>query len=82
MKFESRGSSRTYILNRPAKLNALDENMLLLLRPKIEVRLLIPMSLLRFISFSYRNGVSPNYVVQLSGEAKVVRFVLGATLQV
>ena len=37
MKFESTGSLRTYILNRPGKLNALDENMIALLRPKIEV---------------------------------------------
>ncbi|KAF9527023.1 3-hydroxyisobutyryl-CoA hydrolase [Crepidotus variabilis] len=36
VKFESTGSLRTYVLNRPAKLNALDESMLSILRPKIE----------------------------------------------
>lgn len=35
--FESNLAVRTYILNRPLKLNALDEPMLTLLRPKIEV---------------------------------------------
>lgn len=35
--FESNLASRTYALNRPAKLNALDDHMLNLLRPKIEV---------------------------------------------
>ncbi|KAF5380983.1 hypothetical protein D9615_004116 [Tricholomella constricta] len=34
--FESNLAVRTYILNRPLKLNALDEPMLALLRPKIE----------------------------------------------
>lgn len=37
--FESNLAVRTYALNRPSKLNALDEPMLSLLRPKIEVRL-------------------------------------------
>jgi 3-hydroxyisobutyryl-CoA hydrolase len=37
--FESNLAVRTYILNRPRKLNALNEPMLSLLRPKIEVRL-------------------------------------------
>ncbi|KIM49385.1 hypothetical protein M413DRAFT_438570 [Hebeloma cylindrosporum] len=36
VKFESNSSLRTYILNRPSKLNALDEPMLSALRPKIE----------------------------------------------
>lgn len=36
--FESNLSVRTYILNRPKKLNALDEPMLNILKPKIEVR--------------------------------------------
>ncbi|TFK76353.1 3-hydroxyisobutyryl-CoA hydrolase [Pluteus cervinus] len=36
VKFESNRALRTYILNRPTKLNALDESMLSLLRPKIE----------------------------------------------
>ncbi|KDR81742.1 hypothetical protein GALMADRAFT_135147 [Galerina marginata CBS 339.88] len=34
--FESNSSTRTYILNRPGKLNALNDNMLSTLRPKIE----------------------------------------------
>ncbi|PPQ93242.1 hypothetical protein CVT25_015240 [Psilocybe cyanescens] len=34
--FESNSSLRTYILNRPSKLNALDDTMLSTLRPKIE----------------------------------------------
>lgn len=37
MLFESNGSVRSYILNRPKKLNALDISMLELLKPKIEV---------------------------------------------
>ncbi|KAK0211170.1 3-hydroxyisobutyryl-CoA hydrolase [Desarmillaria ectypa] len=36
VKFESLSELRTYTLNRPEKLNALDEQMLGLLRPKIE----------------------------------------------
>jgi 3-hydroxyisobutyryl-CoA hydrolase len=36
--FESNGSVRSYILNRPLKLNALDMTMLGLLKPKIQVR--------------------------------------------
>ena len=57
VKFESRGSSRSYILNRPAKLNALDDNMLQLLRPKIEVGLLaFPVSRSLFISFALGMG--------------------------
>lgn len=35
--FESNGSVRSYILNRPKKLNALDATMLGLLKPKIQV---------------------------------------------
>lgn len=42
--FESNLAVRTYILNRPLKLNALNEPMLSLLRPKIEVRLPVVMS--------------------------------------
>lgn len=37
--FESNLALRTYVLNRPQKLNALDEPMLGMLRPKIEVSL-------------------------------------------
>ncbi|KAF8798139.1 3-hydroxyisobutyryl-CoA hydrolase [Phlegmacium glaucopus] len=36
VKFESVSSLRTYTLNRPQKLNALDDQMLSILRPKIE----------------------------------------------
>jgi 3-hydroxyisobutyryl-CoA hydrolase len=35
--FETNLALRTYILNRPDKLNALDETMLNILRPQIEV---------------------------------------------
>jgi hypothetical protein len=44
VKFESNSSLRTYILNRPLKLNALDEPMLSALRPKIEVCLNNPLN--------------------------------------
>ena len=37
VKFESVSALRTFTLNRPKKLNALDEQMLSILRPKIEV---------------------------------------------
>jgi len=37
VKFDSTGTLRTYTLNRPKKMNALDESMLSALRPKIEV---------------------------------------------
>lgn len=37
MLFESNLATRTYILNRPLKLNALNGEMLQMLRPKIEV---------------------------------------------
>jgi len=36
VKFESTSALRRYVLNRPSKLNALNEPMLTLLRPKIE----------------------------------------------
>ncbi|KAH6918437.1 3-hydroxyisobutyryl-coenzyme A hydrolase isoform 1 [Coprinopsis sp. MPI-PUGE-AT-0042] len=36
VKFESNNALRKYVLNRPEKLNALDDSMLKLLRPKIE----------------------------------------------
>ncbi|TFK30064.1 3-hydroxyisobutyryl-coenzyme A hydrolase isoform 1 [Coprinopsis marcescibilis] len=36
VKFESNNSLRTFVLNRPSKLNALDQSMLTALRPKIE----------------------------------------------
>ncbi|KAK0482534.1 hypothetical protein IW261DRAFT_1036985 [Armillaria novae-zelandiae] len=41
VKFESLSELRAYTLNRPEKLNALDEQMLGLLRPKIEVDTLL-----------------------------------------
>jgi 3-hydroxyisobutyryl-CoA hydrolase len=37
VRFESTLGLRTYVLNRPKKLNALNDEMLNLLRPKIEV---------------------------------------------
>ena len=37
MLFESNGAVRSYVLNRPKKLNALDTSMLRLLKPKIQV---------------------------------------------
>lgn len=36
--FESNGATRTYILNRPRKLNALNADMLKLIGPQLEVR--------------------------------------------
>lgn len=42
MLFESNGSVRSYILNRPKKLNALDITMLGLLKPKIKVGNIAP----------------------------------------
>ncbi|KDQ61105.1 hypothetical protein JAAARDRAFT_32107 [Jaapia argillacea MUCL 33604] len=36
VRFESNGYTRTYILNRPKKLNSLNEEMLNLIRPKVE----------------------------------------------
>lgn len=45
VKFESVSSLRTYILNRPEKLNALDDQMLSILRPKIEVLNIRPLVL-------------------------------------
>lgn len=83
MKFESTGSLRTYILNRPEKLNALDENMLSILRPKIEV--LIFLLLYYFLVSSRllpRNGANPTYVVQLWAEVKVEPFALEVMLRV
>jgi len=36
--FESNGATRTYVLNRPSKLNALNADMLKLMGPQLEVR--------------------------------------------
>jgi hypothetical protein len=36
--FESNGATRTYVLNRASKLNALNGDMLKLMRPQLEVR--------------------------------------------
>ena len=43
LRFESNRALRTYILNRPRKYNALNETMLNMLRPKIEVKILEPL---------------------------------------
>lgn len=63
MLFDSEFALRTYILNRPKKLNALDDDMLHTLRPKIEVRTMnVEFSTYVLPAGLIRNGVSPSFV--------------------
>lgn len=68
---------RKYTLNRPGKLNALDESMLDLLRPKIEVRELYGYrSCLPGANATSRSGINQNFVGPSSAAASVVGFAL------
>ena len=67
MLFESNGSVRSYILNRPKKLNALDITMLGLLKPKIQVCRIAPASAPHVLKQPRLEGVEPVFALWFGG---------------
>lgn len=81
--FESNGATRTYVLNRASKLNALNGDMLKSMRPQLEVRMPLRGSAGSYKHHLYSsNGQNPTCARLSSGRALAVHFVRAVILQV
>jgi hypothetical protein len=81
--FESNGATRTYVLNRASKLNALNSDMLKLMRPQLEVRGPECGNADSYKDYPYSsNGQNPIYAKSSSGRVSAVHFVQAVMLQV
>jgi hypothetical protein len=82
VQFETNLALRSYVLNRPKKLNALDESMITLLRKQVEVRHRQGSVYSHSIDFTLRNGVSPPLLGQSLAQESGARFALEVMLPV